>query len=336
MIFAATVQHAKECLESLPPELSAIVTGETPRKERADIIKRFKEQKIKYIVNVSVLTTGFDAPHVDVVAMLRATESAGLLQQIIGRGLRTSEGKTDCLILDYAQNIERHSPDGDIFSPSISASGKSEALSLRCHCPDCSKENEFIARPNFEGYNVDKEGYFTDLDGGRIPSEYGSVPAHFGRRCQGWIPNGHGQLEQCRYRWTFKTCEACGTDNDIAARYCSSCKSELVDPNEKLHADFKAMKKDPTRRQTDQVLIWNCKPTMSRAGRYMIKCDVTTPYRRFAFWVPENPTWSKGVQERNLFDSLKGTQPKTITYQRDQDGWFKVYAYNGSPDEVPT
>ena len=335
MIFAATIQHAKECLESLPPELSAIVTGETPRKEREDIIKRFKQQKIKYIVNVAVLTTGFDAPHVDVIAMLRATESAGLLQQIIGRGLRLSEGKADCLILDYAQNIERHSPDGDIFSPKISASQSSGLKTLRCRCPDCSKENEFIARPNMEGYDIDKQGYFTDLDGARIPSEFGEIPAHFGRRCQGWIPNGHGQLEQCRYRWSFKECEACGTENDIAARYCSSCKSEIVDPNEKLHADFKAMKKDPTRRQTDKVLAWNWKPTVSRAGRPMLKVDVTTEYRTFSFWIPERPTWSKGIQERAMFDSLGNKQPKTITYQKDQNGWFKVYGYNKAEDEIP-
>lgn len=335
MIFAATVQHAKECLESLPPELSAIVTGETKMKDRTEIIKDFKARKIKYIVNVAVLTTGFDAPHVDVIAMLRATESVGLLQQIVGRGLRLSSGKENCLVLDYAQNIERHCPDGDIFDPVVRAGKSGEAKRLRCRCPDCSRENEFIARPNLEGYDIDKNGYFTDLDGARIPSEFGDIPAHFGRRCQAWIPNGHGQHEKCLYRWTFKTCEACGEDNDIAARYCSSCKGEIVDPNEKLKLDFKALKKDPTVRQTDKVLAWNCKPTVSRAGRPMIKCDVTTPYRTFSFWIPEKPTWSKGLQERALFDSLRGAAPKTITYQKDQNGWFKVYGYNKAEDEVP-
>jgi len=63
LIFAATVRHANECLESLPPELSAIVTGETPKRERERILAAFKRQEIKYIVNVSVLTTGFDATH---------------------------------------------------------------------------------------------------------------------------------------------------------------------------------------------------------------------------------------------------------------------------------
>ena len=128
MIFAATVQHAHECMASLPPGLSSIVTGKTPKAERADIIRRFKARQLKYLVNVSVLTTGFDAPHVDVIAILRATESVGLLQQIIGRGLRIDDDKDDCLILDYAENLDRHCPDGDVFSPEIKmsfASGES-------------------------------------------------------------------------------------------------------------------------------------------------------------------------------------------------------------------
>ena len=57
------MQHAEEILQSLPPESSAILTGKTPKKERDSIITRFKNQKIKYLVNVSVLTTGFDAVH---------------------------------------------------------------------------------------------------------------------------------------------------------------------------------------------------------------------------------------------------------------------------------
>lgn len=97
MLFAATVRHAEEVMASLPPDLSAMITGDTPKGERASIIARFKARRIKYLVNVAVLTTGFDAPHVDVIAILRKTESVGLLQQIIGRGLRLHDGKQNCL-----------------------------------------------------------------------------------------------------------------------------------------------------------------------------------------------------------------------------------------------
>ena len=64
MFFASTVDHAKEIMASLPSYNSALVTGDTPKKERRQIIADFKAQKIKYLVNVSVLCTGFDAPHV--------------------------------------------------------------------------------------------------------------------------------------------------------------------------------------------------------------------------------------------------------------------------------
>lgn len=336
MIFAATVQHAHECLASLPPELSAIVTGDTPRQERNDIIARFKAREIKYIVNVSVLTTGFDAPHVDVIAMLRATELVGLLQQIIGRGLRISDGKDDCLILDYAENVERHCPDGDIFDPTIrTIKFKDEANYIKCRCPLCNAENEFKARPNTAGYEINAHGYFTDLDGRSIGSEYGDVPAHYGRRCKSKVLISN-QLIQCGYRWTFKQCPHCEAENDIAARYCFECKGEIVDPNEKLRAAFKEMKADPTRRQTDKVINWEVASTISQSGRECWRVNVTTPYRAFPFWIFKEPTWSKGFQDRAMFLGLGGKPPETITYAKEVDSkFYKVYAYNRKADEIP-
>src|SRR5690606_12692335 len=60
MLFAATVNHAKEIMASLPPSLSAMVTGETPKAERKRIIDAYKNKKIRYLVSVGTLTTGFD------------------------------------------------------------------------------------------------------------------------------------------------------------------------------------------------------------------------------------------------------------------------------------
>ena len=99
MIFAATVEHAKEIVGLLPAEDAALITGDTPGSERDVLIDDFKAQRFRYLVNVAVLTTGFDAPHVDLIAILRPTESVSLYQQIVGRGLRLAPGKTDCLIL---------------------------------------------------------------------------------------------------------------------------------------------------------------------------------------------------------------------------------------------
>lgn len=336
MIFAATVRHARECMDSLPPSLSALVTGETPKAERKRILAAFKARKIKYLVNVSVLTTGFDAPHVDVIAMLRPTESVGLLQQIIGRGLRLDPGKTNCMVLDYAQNLDRHCPDGDIFSPEVKVrGGDKEEGSLTCECPHCGVENEFGPRPNDDGYEIDKHGYFLDLDGNRIETEWGAMPAHYGRRCLG-MSTVAGELVRCEYRWTFKPCPACEAANDISARYCTTCKAEIVDPNEKLRLDFKSLKRDPTREQTDTVISWKITPSVSRTGKETDRVDVVTPYRSFSFWVLRAPTFTRAMRDRAMLDGLGGQAPMTITYQKDaESGFYRAIAYNRRADEAP-
>lgn len=253
MLFAATVKHAHEIMASLPSHLSAMVTGETNKKERREIISCFKDKKIKYLVSIGALTTGFDATHVDVVALLRKTESPGLLQQIIGRGLRLDPLKSDCLILDYAENLDYHFPNGDVFAPDIRARRSGGSEGIQCVCPDCGGTNNFPARPNPDGFNIDAEGYFTDLAGFRIKTGNDQdFPAHLGRRCRNEILM-RGYHERCSYQWTSKECPECGHHNDIAARYCSECKFELVDPNEKLKEIAAKMASDPYATRTSAV-----------------------------------------------------------------------------------
>ncbi|MGL5003045.1 MAG: helicase-related protein, partial [Casimicrobium sp.] len=88
----------------------ATVTGETDRGDRDRAIRDFKAGVLRCLVSVGVLTTGFDAPHVDLIAMLRPTLSTGLYVQMLGRGTRMSDGKTDCLVLDFSGNVRRHGP----------------------------------------------------------------------------------------------------------------------------------------------------------------------------------------------------------------------------------
>ena len=78
MIFSSSVKHAEEIMSFLPSRDSRLVIGETELRKRDEIVEAFKQKKFKYLVNVSVLTTGFDAPHVDVIAILRPTESNSL------------------------------------------------------------------------------------------------------------------------------------------------------------------------------------------------------------------------------------------------------------------
>ena len=208
MVFAATIRHAQEIHGLLPEGKTAIVIGDTPTPERDAIIQSFKNREIKYLVNVSVLTTGFDAPHVDLIAILRPTESVSLYQQIIGRGLRLSEGKSECLVLDYAGNSY------DLYQPEVGdpkPDSTSEIITIPC--PACGFNNNFWGK-------LDSNGFLLE---------------HFGRRCQGYFEDDEtGEREHCGYRFRAKYCGECGADNDIAARICHECDATLVDPDKKL------------------------------------------------------------------------------------------------------
>lgn len=208
MIFSSTVKHAQEILESLPEGEARIVIGDTEDAERDAIIEEFKERKFKYLVNVSVLTTGFDAPHVDVIAILRPTESVSLYQQIIGRGLRLDEGKKDCFILDYTGMGH------DIYSPEISdKKTTSDSVAVTVVCPQCGFDNDFWGK-------VDSEGVVTE---------------HFGRKCRGGEQDPVTfEFKPCGYRFRFKICNKCGCENDITARECSKCSNVLIDADAKL------------------------------------------------------------------------------------------------------
>lgn len=332
MFFAATVQHAQEIMASLHPDMAALVTGTTPKNQRKSIIDRFKAQQLRYLVSVGALTTGFDAPHVDVIAILRLTESVSLLQQIIGRGLRLFDGKDDVLVFDYAENLDRHCPDGDIFNPRIKASkAPGEAGMLEVGCPDCGTKLEFKLRPNEGCFEIDENGYYT-LEGERVTTEHGPTPAHYGRRCYGLFSGGGGRLIQCGYRWTSKPCLECAADNDIAARYCSECKAEIINPNDKLVMEFKKLKRDPTQTQTDEVRLMQTLESLSRAGNPTLRVDFETEYRNFSVWYR---TDMQNREYRNFMDCTAGgrTPPKTITYRKDPDSrFYRVLAY-GLPSD---
>lgn len=341
MFFAATVQHAQEVMESLPPELSAIVTGTTPKRERDSILARFKDRQIKYLVNVAVLTTGFDAPHVDCIAILRKTESAGLWAQIMGRGLRLDDGKADCLVLDYTSNIDDHFPDGDLFDPKIEAKrNKEKGDGISAECPECAYENTFSANPDYLDFPVDPNGYCLDLAGNRVMTEHGPLPAHYGRRCFGMHKTGPGgPYERCGYRWTFKECPECQEPNDIAARYCVKCKCEIVDPNEKLRADFKRLKRDPSQVQTDEVLSMDLREGISGAGNTTVRVDFVTPYRSFSVWfVPESRGWKQRDEWAKFHAATKALSetPNTVTYRKEESGFYRVIDLNRSADREPT
>ncbi|NQU19770.1 MAG: DEAD/DEAH box helicase family protein [Candidatus Nealsonbacteria bacterium] len=167
LIFAASVKHAehvKDTIERLTGNECGLVTGNTPTSERDYFIARFKGEQIpanlfgdahpplKYLVNVNVLTTGFDAPNVDCVVLLRPTASPGLYYQMTGRGFRVHPDKEDTLVLDYGGNILRHGPVDAIQIAERTTSGSGNPPAKECPecrsvvhaaysvCPDCGYE----------------------------------------------------------------------------------------------------------------------------------------------------------------------------------------------------
>ncbi|MCM0613014.1 DEAD/DEAH box helicase [Marinobacter sediminum] len=220
MIFAATVDHAREITGYLPEQQTALVTGTTDPKDRDLLIQRFKQRQLKYLVNVSVLTTGFDAPHVDFIAILRPTQSVSLYQQIVGRGLRLDAGKQDCLVIDYAGNsVNLHHPEVGEPKPNP------DSEPVQVFCPGCGFANIFWGKADSEGRVIE----------------------HYGRRCQGLLEPAeenkpaaqNRRPEQCDYRFRFKECPHCGGENDIAARQCQQCKKAIIDPDDQLRDALK-------------------------------------------------------------------------------------------------
>ena len=136
LIFATTVKHGealKEAIIMATGQRACLVTGESNKVMRETTLDLFCDGPLKYLVNVGVLTTGFDCPSVDIVAVCRATQSAGLFYQIIGRGMRKAEGKEDFLVLDFGGNFDRL---GDPRDPNY---GRGEKAPERVLCPSCSE-----------------------------------------------------------------------------------------------------------------------------------------------------------------------------------------------------
>jgi len=144
LLFSCGVKHAGLIVEALEAQLAqggrqagvGLVTGETPMSERERILGAFRRGVIKYLVNVFVLTEGFDAPDIDLIALLRATKSPGLYYQMVGRGLRLAPGKSDCLVLDFGENILRHGPI-DRIRPRKTTGGEGGQCAPVKVCPQC-------------------------------------------------------------------------------------------------------------------------------------------------------------------------------------------------------
>ena len=148
LLFAAGIDHAvqiREAVRSHGIECEMVI-GDTPKAERAAILSDFKRGTLRSIVNVGVLTTGFDAPGIDLIGMFNPTKSIGKYVQIVGRGTRLANGKADCLLLDFAGNVERHGPIDRVDARRKKKNGEGESQAPTKTCPECAEINHAAVR----------------------------------------------------------------------------------------------------------------------------------------------------------------------------------------------
>jgi DNA repair protein RadD len=154
LIFASGVKHGEHIVRVMREEHGlecGFITGDMASADRDETLSWFQSGRLKYLINVNVLTTGFDAPHIDCVVLLRPTMSPGLYYHMVGRGFRLHPSKTNCLVLDYGGNVLRHGPVDQIrVQERTLGLGEAPAKECpECHaliaagyavCPECGHE----------------------------------------------------------------------------------------------------------------------------------------------------------------------------------------------------
>lgn len=235
LIFAATQRHARQIAAAMKdlgvdPDTIGVITEKTKGKDRRRILDEAKTGKVKYTINVAVLTTGVNVPWWDTLVFMRPIGSLVLLIQAIGRVLRllildgevpmfersnlfgltaadrleliAASSKPDALVLDYADvmNTLGHLYDNQILEQAELEKAKKENKDLII-CPECDKAGR------------------------------GTMNSPSARRCIYRDPKG----VRCEYFYHFRLCPSCDTKNDQVARECRSCKRMLIDPNAALN-----------------------------------------------------------------------------------------------------
>lgn len=147
VFFCSSVEHVEEVTKALKARgvKAEGIVGTTIPMLRDKYISEFKAQKINALISCEVLTTGFDAPCIDMIVLLRPTLSTSLYCQMLGRGMRIAPEKKDCLVLDYAGNLLRHGPIDQIDLKPKTPSGGSGEASYKV-CPECRSISYSVVR----------------------------------------------------------------------------------------------------------------------------------------------------------------------------------------------
>lgn len=305
-IFATTKKHAYEILSHLPAETSALILGETKQDKRTRILNDARMGKIKYLVNIAIISVGVDVPTYDTIAYLRPTESLVLLVQTMGRALRlsTHTKKESALVLDFAGNIERHRDwDNPILLKALEQTIDEDKPHVIL-CPQCQTMNTESTR-----------------------------------RCTGL----HEKV-RCSYYFEFKQC-VCGVKNDIASRHCRACQKELIDPNEKLKLipgadnELKELQVLEAKYATSNVqnsfrvnCFYKCKDKKGEVGNYFESYVPSSEKAKHFFYgsfvkkhCSKPSAWYTHLQVRNKMDEmLKEAYVPEKIFVKEEDKGYRI------------
>ena len=152
IVFCSTIQHATDlCKTFVNYGVSAdMVTGDTPKDDRKHILDELSNGNTQVVVNVAVLTEGFDAPPVSCVVLTRPCSFKATMVQMIGRGLRTVDQeefpgviKTDCIVMDFGTSVLTH---GEIDEKANLDGGEAEGQGPEKQCSACGALNPAAAK----------------------------------------------------------------------------------------------------------------------------------------------------------------------------------------------
>lgn len=239
VVFAATQRHTRQIaaamkLLGVDPDQIGVIIDKTTQKEQTRILTAAKAGKLKYVINVAVLTTGVNVQWWDTEVLMRPIAAIVLLIQAIGRILRlliedgemgmverdaltaelrkmliASSSKPDALVLDYAGVMDTLGAlyENPVLEMAELEKAKKEGKDL-IECPKCMKDHgvKTMNSPN-------------------------------ARRCLGMTGKDPltGAAQRCDHYWHFRLCPGCLTQNDQVARECRSCRRMLIDPNAVLN-----------------------------------------------------------------------------------------------------
>jgi len=148
LLFATSLEHAEHITATMRAWgiPTGVVHSKMSTKDRDETIRKHKQRELRCLVNVGVLTTGYNDPEIDLIGVLRPTKSTTLWVQMLGRGMRVAPGKANCLVLDFAGNTRRLGPVNDPILPAKRGQRKGKAGPAPVKvCPKCMFYNAIQA-----------------------------------------------------------------------------------------------------------------------------------------------------------------------------------------------